>query len=88
MKLKSLVGEILVEAADPRAQYALGYRQAQKDYNNETLQSDFTGLPDVYKQGYKHGVRDARLGRFNNAVLRILTSFGDFLGRWNIGGRG
>lgn len=77
----------LKEANDPQAQYALGYRRAQNNYYDKNIQSDFTGYGPDFIKGYKAGIKDARYGRFNDAVTKILTGLGDFLGRWNIGHR-
>lgn len=88
MKLKTIVTDILFENANDRAQFALGYRAAQKEYVDDNIRRDFYGFSEMYVKGYKQGIRDARLGRVNDAILRVLTGLGDFLGRWNIGSRG
>ena len=77
----------LKETNDAQAQFALGYRRAQNNYYDKNLQSDFTGYSEAFIKGYKSGVRDARMGKFNDVVTKILTGLGDFMGRWNIGNR-
>jgi len=86
-EFRSWLRRYLKETADPRAQFAMGYRRAQVHYNERNLQKDFTGYSEAFQKGYKSGVKDARVGRFNNAVLKILTSVGEFMGSWNIGNR-
>ena len=87
MKLREIVEKILLEAADPRAQFAMGYRQGQIHYYDKNLIRDFTGYSDNFQKGYKQGIKDARMGKFNEMITKILTGLGDFLGSWNIGGR-
>ena len=77
----------LKETSDPTAQYAMGYRRAQSNYLDKEVMEDFTGYSEAFIKGYKGGIRDARIGRFNRAVLKVLTSIGDVLGSWNIGNR-
>lgn len=86
-RFKSWVKKLIKETADPRAQFAMGYRRAQSNYHNEQLLRDFTGYSEPFVKGYKSGVKDARIGKFNDAVLKILTKLGDVLGAKNIGGR-
>jgi hypothetical protein len=86
-EFRSWIRRYLKETNDPRAQFALGYRRAQSNYHDGHITKDFTGYSESFAKGYKSGVRDARMGKFNNAVLKILTNIGDFLGSWNIGNR-
>lgn len=86
-EFRSWLRRYLKETADPQAQFAMGYRRAQSNYHDDNIVSDFTGYSESFVKGYKSGIRDARMGKFNNAVLKILTNIGDFLGSWNIGNR-
>lgn len=86
-ELRSRLRRYLKEAADPRAQYAMGYRRGESNYKDDNVQTDFTGYSQEFVNGYKQGIKDARMGKFNHVVLKILTSLGDTLGRWNIGNR-
>lgn len=86
-KLEKNLSRFLKEAADPQAQYALGYRRGQDNYHDKNLQQDFTGYTDFFKKGYVAGVKDAKFGKFNSVITRILTNLGDFLGQWSIGNR-
>lgn len=79
---------LFVEAINKdEAQFALGYRRGQSNYADKNLQQDFTGYSDAYKKGYQTGIRDARFGKVNGVVTKILVGLGDILGRWNIGNR-
>jgi hypothetical protein len=86
-EFRSWLRKYLKEASDPQAQFALGYRRAQSNYYDKNLIKDFTGYSENFIKGYKSGIKDARIGKFNDTVLRILTSIGDLMGRWNIGNR-
>lgn len=86
-EFRSWIRRYLKETNDPQAQFALGYRRAQSNYHDGQITKNFTGYSEAFQKGYKSGIRDARMGKFNDAVLKILTNIGDFLGSWNIGNR-
>lgn len=81
-QLKALIKEVVKN----QAVYAKGYRSAQQNYYDDNLIGDFTGYPDDWKTGYKAGVRDARMGKFNDMILKILTSLGELGRNFHIGG--
>ena len=75
-QLKILIKEVIKN----QSVYAKGYRQAQQNYYDENLLSNFTNYPEDWVNGYKEGLRDARMGKFSDNVLKFLTSIGE-LGR-------
>lgn len=80
-KFKSWVKLLLKETSNEQAQYAIGYRRGSSNYLDKELINDFTGYSEAFIKGYKQGIRDARIGKFSNAVSQILTSLADVLGR-------
>jgi hypothetical protein len=86
-EFRSWLRRYLKETNDPRAQFAMGYRRAQSNYYDKNVQKDFKGYSESFIKGYKSGIKDARYGKFNDTVLKILTAIGSQLGNWNIGNR-
>jgi hypothetical protein len=81
-EFKSWVKLLLTETSNEQAQYALGYRRGQSNYlDGNGVLRDFTGYSESFVKGYRQGIKDGRMGRFNNAVSKILTSLADVLGR-------
>lgn len=73
---------MILEEIKNQAKYALGYRKAQDNYSDRNILQDFTGYSEDFKKGYKDGLRDARIGKFNDAVTNILTNLGGLLNKW------
>jgi hypothetical protein len=84
---RSELKQIIKEAVEETKNYALGYRQAQQNYYDDNIQTDFTGFSPEFQNGYKIGIRDARRHKWNDRITRILKALGQSLGATNIGSR-
>jgi hypothetical protein len=85
-KLKTLIKEVIKS----QAVYAKGYRQGQSNYYDDNLLNSYEGYPEDWVTGYKEGIKDARRGKFNDTILKILTSIGELgknISNWTLGGR-
>lgn len=81
-KLKVLIKEVI----KTQAEHAKGYRAAQQNYYDDSILSNFEGYPDDWVTGYKAGLKDARVGKFNDIILKILTSLGELGRNFHVGG--
>lgn len=81
VEFKQWVKLLIKETSAVEAQYAIGYRRGESNYKDQNVIRDFTGYSEPFVKGYKQGIKDARMGKFNDVVSKILTSLGDILGR-------